>query len=488
MRPNRFLAILGGISFSLLFTNSASAQQKWDLRQCVDYAVQNNISVKQSDLQARFSELAYKQSISAQLPSLNLGGSVGYRLGRSENPTTGVLEDNNFLNTGLQLQTGVTLFNWFAAKNTRASNKLSWEADKAQSQKVQDDISLSVAVAYLQVLLAREQTEMSAVQVLQSQKQLQLTRSKVAAGTLPELSAAELEAQLARDSSSLISAQASAVQFLLQLKALLNIDAAADFDIAKPPVDLIPVEAIADLQPEAVYTSALKFLPQQKVNHLRIDAANKNKLATKARLFPSLNAFGSLSTNAIDYKKAIYNQVLNGYVNSGARVNAGGGVFYPVEVPSYSAGSNIVSYYRPGSISNQFRTNFSQSVGVSLSVPVFNAHSAKIAYDRSKLTLQHLNLQLEQGEKQLKQDIYKAYNDATTALQKHNADVKSMQIAEKAYSFASKRYDANLLSSYDLITSNNNLLRARLQALYSQFDFVFKMKLLEYYKGQGLKL
>jgi outer membrane protein len=476
------------LGFILVLSLTASAQQKWDLRQCVDYAIQNNISVRQSDLQARFSELAYKQSVSSQLPSLNAGGSVGYRLGRSENPTTGVLEDNNFFNTGLQMQSGVNLFNWFAAKYNREANKLSWNADKEQAKKVQDDISLSVAVAYLQVLLAREQSGIAAVQVSQTQKQLETTKVRVAAGALPELNAAELEAQLARDSSSLISAQATAVQFLLQLKALLNLDAAADFDIAVPPVDFIPLESIASLQPEAVYLSALQFLPQQKVNKLRIAAAQKNVSAAHARLFPSFNAFGSLSTNAIDFKKAIYNQVFNGYVNSSARVNAGGGVFYPVEIPSYTPGSNIVSYYRPGSISSQFKTNFGQSVGISMSVPVFNGRSAKTNLDRTKLTVQQLQLQLEQGEKQLKQDIYKAYNDATTAMQKHNADVKSLSTANRAYEYAKKRYDANLLSSYDLLNSNNNVLRAKIQALYSQYDFVFKMKLLEYYKGQGLKL
>ncbi|NJO25825.1 MAG: TolC family protein [Bacteroidia bacterium] len=104
--------LLSALSFSVIL----NAQDKWDLRKCVEYALMNNISIKQADVQARFSELTYKQNKAAQLPSLNFSGSIGYRFGRSENPTTGVLEDNNFLSTGMQLQSQVSLFNWFSQK------------------------------------------------------------------------------------------------------------------------------------------------------------------------------------------------------------------------------------------------------------------------------------------------------------------------------------------------------------------------------------
>src|SRR6188768_16886 len=129
---------------------SAQAQEKWNLLKCVQYAKANNISVKQADLQTRFSDVTYNQSKSAQYPSLNFQNSTGYRFGRSENPATGVLEDNNFLSSSFSLQSGVTLFNWFVKRNTIESNKLAGEADKAQVLKVQDDVALNVAVACLQ--------------------------------------------------------------------------------------------------------------------------------------------------------------------------------------------------------------------------------------------------------------------------------------------------------------------------------------------------
>ncbi|HPG11436.1 MAG TPA: TolC family protein, partial [Chitinophagaceae bacterium] len=141
-----------------------------------------------------------------------------------------------------------------------------------------------------------------------------------------------------------------------------------------------------------------------------------------------------------------------------------------------------------GSFSNQFSKNFAQSIGIGLSVPIMNGKSARTAWERSKLSLQSLELDKEQADMQLKQDIYQAYNDATAAMQQYNADVKSVQTAEKAFYYAQKRYDQNLLSSYELINNQGNVQRAKIQALYSRYDYIFKMKLLEFYKGQGLKL
>lgn len=288
--------------FGVLVFNAVSGQEKWTIVGCVDHALKNNISVRQTDLQSRFSELTYRQNKAGQFPSLNFNASTGYRFGRSENPTTGVLEDNNFFNLGMQLQSGVSIFNWFSQKNTIEASRLSWEADKQQIQKAKEDIALNVAVAYLQILLAKEQVNLAKVQVRQTTEQLTATRKRVEAGVLPELNAAELEAQLARDSSSLVTAEASVQQFLLQMKVLLNLDAGTLFDIEIPPVDRIPVEPLADLQPEAVFALAIKALPQQKVNELRIQSAQKLVAAAKGTMYPSFSAFSGMGTNYVNIK------------------------------------------------------------------------------------------------------------------------------------------------------------------------------------------
>jgi outer membrane protein len=310
----------------------------------------------------------------------------------------------------------------------------------------------------------------------------------VDAGNLPELSAAELEAQLARDSSALVTAEAAVQQFILQMKALLNLDAGMPFDVAEPPVGLIPLESLADLQPEAVYASAMANLPQQKVNQLRIQSARKSIDAARGNMYPTISAFGGLATNAISFRRAVYDKVITGYsASAGLRTNVGG-VFYPVEIPEVTDGTNLIGYFKPDKIGTQFNNNFGLSVGIGLSVPILNGRQARSAWDRTKLQLEQWELTKEQDSQTLKQDIYKAYTDATAAMQKFNASKKTVETSQKVYDFASKRFEVGLLSTLELVTSQNNLQRAKIDLLYAQYDYVFKMKLLEFYKGQGIKL
>ena len=459
---------------------SSQAQEKWNLLKCVQYAFENNISVKQADLQTRFSDVTYRQSKSSQYPSLNFQNSTSYRFGRSENPATGVLEDNNFLSSSFSLQSGVTLFNWFSKRNTIESNRLSSEADKALVEKAKDDVGLNVAVAYLQILLAKEQANLVRIQIGTTTEQLNNTRKRVDAGVLPELNAAELEAQLSRDSSNLITAEATVQQNILQMKALLNLDAGAAFDIESPSIGNIFIESLADLQPEAVYAMALKNLPQNKVIDLRLQAAQKNVDAAKGQLYPSITAFGGIGTSYVNVKRPTFgpgpDEATNAYVTVGPSTF---NVFAPTVV---QIGERVNPF------GDQLNTNLSQSVGLGLSIPIFNGNSARANWERTKLQVRQWELTKESDNQTLKQNIYRAYNDATSSMQKFNADKKSVQATAKSYEYAQKRYDQNLLSTFDLINSQNNFLTAQIQALYSQYDYVFKMKLLEYFKGMGIKL
>ncbi|HEX6849454.1 MAG TPA: TolC family protein, partial [Chitinophagaceae bacterium] len=378
------------------------------------------------------------------------------------------------------LQSGVTLFNWFSRRNTIESNRLSNEADKALVEKAKDDVGLNVAVAYLQILLAKEQANLVRVQIVTTTEQLNNTRKRVDAGVLPELNAAELEAQLSRDSSNLITAEATVQQNILQMKALLNLDAGVPFDIESPSVDKIPIESLADLQPEAVYAMALQNLPQNKVLDLRLQAAKKNVDVAKGQLYPSITAFGGIGTSYVNVKRPDFapgpDKPTNAYVTVGPNT-------YNVLAPSVIQIGESANPF-----GNQVNTNLSQSIGIGLSIPIFNGNSARANWERTKLQVRQWELTKESDNQTLKQNIFRAYNDATSSMQKYNADKKSVQATAKSYEYAQKRYDQNLLSTFDLINSQNNFLTAQIQALYSQYDYVFKMKLLEYFRGQGIKL
>lgn len=457
------------------------SQEKWDLRRTVEYAMEHNISVRQADLQIRFAELELHQSKQSQYGSAQYSTNLGYSSGRNQDPTTFDLITQGYVFNNHTLQAGVDIFNWFSKKNTIAGRELDVRATQAGFEKAKNDIALNVAIAYLQVLLTREQANLSRALVAQTVSQLDATRKQVAVGKLPELSAASLEAQLATDSANLIAAETSASQFLLQLKALLNLDPALPFDIVTPPVELIPVETLADLQPENVYRIAITSMPQQLVDSLNVLAARKYVDAAKGAMYPTISLFGSLGTAFNNRSKQVTG--VTQFTPPIGTVNVNGTPYtvYSIE-PFEQPVIGSFSYF------DQLNQNFRQSIGLGISVPIFNGGALRANWNRAKLNVKSAELLQEQNSFTLKQDIYTAYNDAVAAMQKFNANKKAVETAQKAYDFAVKRYEVGLLSTYELITTQTTLAQAKSNLLAAQFDYVFKMKLLEFYKGQGLKL
>ncbi|MEP6673995.1 MAG: TolC family protein [Ferruginibacter sp.] len=466
---------------AVLLFSAVKAQEKWDLLKCVEYAMANNISIKQIDLQTRLADLQQQQSKLSRYPSLSFNGGPSFNSGRNQDPTSFSLITQNYISASMQLQSSAEIFNWFSKKNIIAANEWELEAAKANSDKLKNDISLAVANSYLQVLLAKSQEEIIKIQVEQSKVQLDKTRKMVDAGSLPELNATNLEAVLASDSSAYITARGNVTQAILSLKAYMNFDAAAPFEVATPPAEMIPLLNIADLQPDIVYASAIANQPQQKLNDFKLKAAQNNALAAKANMYPTISAYGSLGSGYNSRSEEIISssQVVAPFAN--VTVNGTSYNVFPLQpFTSYTYGKTALF--------NQFNQNFRQSVGLNLSVPIFNGSSLRTNWERSKINVKNLELQKDLDNQTLKQNIYQAYNSAIVALEKFNASRKNVSSSELTYSFAQKRFDVGMLSNFDLVTTKNNVTSARLEFTLNQFDYIFKMKVLEFYKGQGLKL
>lgn len=473
------------LPFFVLMAININAQEKWGLQQCIDYAMKNNISVKQADIQARVTALQLKQAQLNKYPTASFSTNGGLQFGRSIDPTTNQFTTEPLLYNQFQVQGGAQIYNWGKLRNTALAADFGLQAALVDIEKAANDVGLNVASYYLQILASKENINISEVQIAQTLAQYNNTKVKVEAGALPELNLAELESQLASDSSNYIAAKTAFVQNTLLLKALLNIDMAKPFEVETPPVDRIPLEPIASMQPEEVYLLAMGNQPLQKANELRIKGAEKNILASRASLYPSITGFYSLGST--------YNNKSVSLVDSNT-----------VEIPAYPIGDVTVggTKYSVNSLPYQFQNytlgkthyfrqisdNFSQSIGIGISVPIFSNGNARLAVERSKLDLKNLELQQEQANQTLKSNVYTAYTNAIAALEKYNAGIKAVAASQKAYDYAAKRYEVGLLSTIDLITNQNNLLRAKLQQLNNQYDYVFKMKVLEFYKGQGLKL
>jgi len=465
--------------FFVLSITPAQAQQKWDLRKCVDYALANNISIKQTDVQAKIADIQLRQSKENVYPTVGFGGNTSFNSGLHQDPTTFSLITQNYIAAGFQLQASAQIFNWYSRQNTIAANHWQAEAAKASTDKLKDDISLTIANNYLQILLSKEQEKIAAVQLEQSKAQYSNTQKLVDAGSLPELNATELEAQVETDSANYISAVGNVEQNILVLKSNMNIDAAVPFEVDEPPVELIPIEKIADLQPDAVYTLALANLPQQRVNDFKLKAAQKNADVAKAGMYPTFSAFADLGSayNSIG-------EIITGvsYLNEPIGFVNVGGTNYSVLSPMPLYSTSKEGFFK------QMNSNFGQSIGISLSVPIFSGGSLRSNWEISKLNIRTTELQKESDNQTLKQNIYQAYNAAIVALEKFTASKKSVDASQRSYDFAEKRYAVGMLSTIELITDQNSLLSAKLQYVQNQFDYVFKMKVLEFYKGQGLKL
>lgn len=476
MRPIIFFITL------LVFTGSYG-QQKWTLQQCVEYALKNNISVRQADVQSKIVALTYEQSKLSQYFTANIQNSGGYQFGRSIDPATNLFTNEAIVFANHSLNVGLDIFNWFTKKNTVAANRLQAEAYVAGVEKAKNDVALNVANAYLQVLLNNEQINVSALQVELSREQADNIRKRVDAGALPELNLAEAEAQLANDSSNLITAQANYTLSVLLLKSILTIPADQPFDVSIPPVDMIPVLSLAELDPAAVYALAEKNMPQQKINDLNLQSAIRNVAAARGRLFPSLTFFGGLDSRYSNAEKLFAQNYVNTYLPIGTVTVSG--VPYTVTTLEQRP---IATSYGKNTYFRQLGNNFSQSVGLGLNIPIFNGGMARINWKKAKLNVTSIEIQKEGDALTLKQDIYQAHANAMAAVQKFNAAKKSVETTEKAYNFAKKRFDVGLLNTIDLFTNQNNLFRARITMLSAQYDYIFKMKLLEFYRGQGLQL
>ena len=475
----------GGILaiFLIFFSFISSAQEKWTLQQCVEYAIENNISVKQADVQARIDKLTLEQSRMALYPNASFQSNQGYRLGRSIDPTQNQFTTSSMFFSNPNLNVDAELFNWFRKRNTIETNKLLAEAGGAKLEKARNDIALNVANAYLAALLNKEQIGVAQVQINQTREQLIIITKQVDAGALPELNLAEMQTQLANDSATLINSRANYTLSLLQLKALLNLDAAQPFDIASPPVEEIPVEPLSDLDPAGVYASAVENLPQQKINTLNVKAAEANVKVARASMYPTIYAFGGLGSNYSSLQKVIPTSYEQQVLQIGSvTIN---GTSHPV-LSAWP--QDIPVGTKKGSYFNQIANNFGQNIGIGLNVPIFNAGIARTNWKKAQLNVESQQLLKEQDSRTLKQDIYQAHANAVAALEKFNAASIALESAQKAYDFATRRFEVGLLKPIDLIINQNNLSRSKINMISAQYDYVFKMKLLEFYKGRGLKL
>lgn len=468
-------------SLFLIVNTTIMAQEGsvWTLQKSIDYAKANNTSIKMSMLDERLAKLMNLQNKLSQLPDVNAAASYGKSSGRSIDPTTNQFVEGSYNFTGITGNANLLVFGWFQRRNSISATQLNEKAAIADADYLKDNVTLNVTAGYLNILQAKEQVNISEQQAKLTQTQLDQIKRSAKAGVSPELNVAQLEAQLSVDSANLIGAYANYETSILKMKALLNLEFTSTYIPASAPGDISTVLNNIKLSADEVYAKARNEMGNIQSSELKLQAAKKNLWAAKGALLPQLGAFYQIGTNYTSLSKNYIPTGSNNLLVSGTYVDVNGNQ-YPIyqNTPLY----NVVSTPFNDQLSNNLRNTY----GLSLTVPIFNGWRGMGNMQRARMLVQRRELENYDSEQKLKQDIFIAFNEMRSALQKYSAAQKANNAAQKAQDLAQKRYGLGLANMVEYLSIQNNLYEAQSRLLSSKYELIFKSKMIDFYMGKEL--
>ncbi len=463
----------------LLFTFPVIAlgqQKEWTLQDCIQYALENNVSLKQQYLSVSLAEEEVFQSTSRFFPDLNLNGSHAYNFGRAVDKFTNEFETERVQTNNFTASSSVVLFNGFQNLNTYKQSRLNLQASQYDFQAMQNDISLAIASAYLQVLYSMELTDIASLQLEIIRQQVERTEKLVNAGTLAKGNLFTIQAQAAGEELVLVNAQNQLDLALLNLTQFLDLKNDSGFRIQKPIID-IPLETTILADPTEVYSIASTSQPMIKAAEYRVMSAEKGLHLAQGYRSPTLSFGASLGTGYSSASLEIADIQPGDPVLIGATLTGD-----EVYGPSYKTITQVKPF------SNQLEDNFSQSLGFYLSIPVFNNFQVRKAVQQSKINLENSRLQQQIVHDQLYKTIQQAHADAKAALKKYLANQKNVMALEEAYRYMEQRFSVGMANSLDYNDAKNRLAQAQSETVQAKYDYIFRLKVLDFYMGKPINL
>lgn len=442
--PNIFLIIY---FFIVFFT--VKAQDKWTLEKCVNYAIENNIQLKQADLNVRVSKGVFTQSKMQILPNLNANANQQYSFGRSIDPYTYEFSDNNIKSNNFSISSSITLFNGLQTINTIRQNNINLLSGIQDVEKLKNDIALNIAAAFLQILYNEDIYQVALLQKDITTQQVERTKKLVDAGSLANGNLLEAESQLATEELQVINAENQLNMSYLNLKQILDLDTVENFKIDKPEISS-PDEKVYLPSVNQVYSEAVTNLPQIKSAEFKVRSSEIGLSIAQGKRSPKLTMSGSYGTG-FSSARTIYNTEK-----------------YP--------------------FNDQIKDNASTSLTFELSVPLFNNWYVNSGISNAKISLLNSEYNLELARKQLFKEIQQAHADANAALNKFFASKKAKISIEESFKYTQQKFDIGLVSNLDYNIAKNNLAKAKSDMLQAKYDFIFKTKILDFYKGNQIKL
>lgn len=468
------------IIFFIIYLSSVCisfSQEKWSLEKCIDYALKNNIQIKQQELNTGYSKNNLTQSKLSLLPNVNGQGSQSYSWGRTVDRFTNSFSEEQTMSLNFGLSSSVTLFNGFQNYNTIRQKQFDLQASLQDLEKAKNDLALNISSAFLQVLYSSELYEIAVNQLDVTKQQVEHTKKLVDAGSLANGSLLQVEAQQASEELQVVNTENQLNMAYLTLVQFLDLDSVENFDIEKPDFSAFDINATL-LTTGQVYLEAEKNLPQVKSAEYSLKSAEAALSLARGGISPKLTVSGSFGSGYSDARKDITDTT---YTTKTSYVNISGTeIPFTQEIPDYT--------YQTTPFNDQVKNNVSKSLSVTLTVPLFNGWQVKTGIDNAKISLLNAEYQLEVTKKQLMKEIQQARADAVASIKKFNATKKAVISMEEAFQYTQQKFDVGLINTLDYNTAKNNLTKAKADMLQAKYDFIFKSKILDFYRGNPIKM
>lgn len=436
------------IAICVFWTGNSFAQKKWTLDECVRHAMENNVSIKQIELDNQLANIDEKDAYGSFLPTLNASASHSWNIGLNTNITTGLLENQTTQFTSVGATAGVDLFRGLQNQNRFRRSKLAVISSQYQHLKMEEDVALNVVNAYLQILFNKENIKVQKQQFSADSLQLVRSQALVDAGMIPSGDLYDMKATLATGKQRIIQAEYALLVSKMSLAQLLQMEDFKAFDIADVEYEFQP-NSIFFETPESIYQQAKQERTELKIAENNVKIAEKDVDIAKGARLPSLVGFYSFSS------RVSYANVPNGL----------GGVMAP---PPFF---------------EQLDTFKGHNFGLQLNIPIFNGFSARNNIERTKVNLEKSRLALEQTELDLERNIYTAYADAKGALETYLATREMLKSREEAFRYTQERYENGMATAFDYNQSQTLLVNTQSDLLRTKYDYLFRTRILEFYFG-----
>ncbi len=472
---------------AFLFSSWSGAQEEvWSLEKCILHSQEASIAINQAELGVKTAEVNLSQTKQSRLPNVSANTGVNWNFGRTIDPTSNEFVTETFFSNSYSVNLGVTLFEGMRINNSIKQSKLDLEASRHETDQTRANVALQVASNYLQVLFAKENIEVAEGQLELNRQQLEQTNRQITAGALAESENLNLEAQVAQSEQQLIIARNNYDIAMLQLKQVLRIDPSYPMDVEAP--EGINITTDPDMVGfEDAFAEALKNRPDLFGQGLRVQSAELGVKIAKSSFVPRISAGVGLGSNYSNQARESIGSIPATFTQE-VIINSPDASFPFTDLPIEISTDGEIPQFQKPSYGTQIDNNLSYGVGFSVGIPIYNNGATRSNVQRAKLNVQNQQLQYDQLVENLKITVQQSLADARAAKKKLEASEKALAAQKLAFDNTNKRLEIGSANTFEWEGQKTQMENAELQRIIDKYDYLFKLKILEFYLGKPLKL